>query len=143
MGTESPRVDGGWRNTPSRAGAICSPGVLPPANDVRSLIAGVKRSCGGNGAAGSARSVARWSRRCQPVATLLDGRAANPADDLRPPRAWATLPTRCRRAGGCVINQPDVSTPGLRDRAMIELLYATGCPELVGIRATTCTSGAT
>jgi integrase/recombinase XerD len=65
--------------------------------------------------------------------------AANPADDLRPPRAWAALPTSLSvEQVDALIDQPDVSTPrGLRDRAMIELLYATGMrvSELVGIRA--------
>ena len=62
----------------------------------------------------------------------------NPADDLRPPRAWPSLPTFLSiDEVDALIDQPDVSTPlGLRDRAMIELLYATGMrvSELVGIR---------
>lgn len=54
--------------------------------------------------------------------------AVNPADDLRPPRAWKTLP---KYLGIDEVDKllatPDVSTPrGLRDRALIELLYATG-----------------
>jgi integrase/recombinase XerD len=62
----------------------------------------------------------------------------NPADDLRPPRAWPALPRFLSvEEVERLIEQPDVSTPlGLRDRAMIELLYATGMrvSELVGIR---------
>ena len=62
---------------------------------------------------------------------------ANPADDLRAPRAWPALPRylsldEVER----LIAAPDISTPrGLRDRAFIELLYATGMrvSELVGI----------
>jgi len=70
---------------------------------------------------------------------MLDRRlASNPADDLRPPRAWAALPTSLSiEQVDQLIEQPDVTTPrGLRDRAMIELLYATGMrvSELVGIR---------
>src|SRR5712691_4933651 len=65
----------------------------------------------------------------------LDG---NPADDLRPPRAWPALPKFLSLDEvDTLIAQPDVSTPlGLRDRAMIELLYATGLrvTELVGVR---------
>jgi integrase/recombinase XerD len=65
----------------------------------------------------------------------LDG---SPADDLRPPRAWPALPTFLSIAEvDTLIAQPDVSaTLGLRDRAMIELLYATGLrvSELVGVR---------
>ena len=67
----------------------------------------------------------------------LDG---NPADDLRPPRAWPALPTFLSiEEVDALIAQPDVSTPlRLRDRAMIELLYATGLrvSELVGVRLT-------
>jgi integrase/recombinase XerD len=62
----------------------------------------------------------------------------NPADDLQPPRAWPALPKLLSIAEvDALIAQPDVSTPlGLRDRAMIELLYATGLrvSELVGVR---------
>jgi len=63
---------------------------------------------------------------------------ANPANDLRPPRAWPALPISLSLADvDALIAQPDVSTPlGLRDRAMVELLYATGfrVSELVGVR---------
>lgn len=70
---------------------------------------------------------------------LLDQRLAhNPADDLRPPRAWPALPKFLSlEEVDCLIAQPDVTTPlGLRDRAMIELLYATGMrvSELVSVR---------
>src|SRR5437867_104982 len=69
----------------------------------------------------------------------LDRRAdASPADDLTPPRAWPALPKFLSIAEvDALIEQPDVSTPrGLRDRAMIELLYATGMrvSELIGVR---------
>ena len=70
---------------------------------------------------------------------VIDGRAtASPADDLRPPRAWKALP---RYLGveevDLILAQPDVTTArGLRDRALIELLYATGMrvSELTGLR---------
>ena len=62
----------------------------------------------------------------------------NPADDLTPPRAWPALPKFLSiEEVDRLIAQPDVSKPlGLRDRAMIELLYATGMrvSELVGVR---------
>jgi len=62
----------------------------------------------------------------------------NPADDLRPPRAWPALPKFLSLDEvDALLAQPDVATPlGIRDRAMIELLYATGLrvSELVGIR---------
>jgi integrase/recombinase XerD len=62
----------------------------------------------------------------------------NPSDDLRPPRAWPALPKFLSlEEVDTLIAQPDVATPlGLRDRAMIELLYATGLrvSELVNVR---------
>jgi len=62
----------------------------------------------------------------------------NPADDLRPPRAWPALPRfLSMEEVDTLVAQPDVTTPiGLRDRAMIELLYATGLrvSELVAVR---------
>src|SRR2546428_3005768 len=89
----------------------------------------------------SPRSVARM------VATLrgfykflvLDRRLDHsPADDLTPPRAWPALPKFLSlEQVDVLIAQPDVATPlGLRDRAMIELLYATGMrvSELIGVR---------
>jgi integrase/recombinase XerD len=60
---------------------------------------------------------------------VIDGRLkASPADDLHPPRAWKVLPRYLSVEDvDRLIAQPDVSTPrGLRDRALIELLYATG-----------------
>jgi integrase/recombinase XerD len=70
---------------------------------------------------------------------VLDRRLEeSPADDLRPPRAWPALPTHLSlEEVDALIAQPDVSSSlGLRDRAMIELLYATGMrvSELVGVR---------
>jgi integrase/recombinase XerD len=70
---------------------------------------------------------------------VLDRRLeASPADDLRAPRAWPALPKFLTiEEVDQLIAAPDVSTPrGLRDRAMVELLYATGLrvSELVGLR---------
>jgi integrase/recombinase XerD len=63
---------------------------------------------------------------------------ASPADDLRAPRAWPALPKFLSLDEvDRLIAAPDVSTPlGLRDRAMIEVLYATGMrvSELIAIR---------
>jgi integrase/recombinase XerD len=65
---------------------------------------------------------------------------ANPADDLQAPRTWTTLPTYLSpEEVDRLLAQPDVSTArGLRDRALIELLYATGLrvSELLGLRLT-------
>ena len=70
---------------------------------------------------------------------VVDGRLkASPADDLRPPRAWKVLPRYLSVDDvDRLIAQPDVTTPrGLRDRALIELLYATGMrvSELLSLR---------
>jgi integrase/recombinase XerD len=71
---------------------------------------------------------------------VLDRRLdASPADDLRAPRAWPALPRFLSPDEvEHLIAAPDAGTPlGLRDRAMIELLYATGLrvSELVGLSA--------
>lgn len=70
---------------------------------------------------------------------MVDGRLrVNPAEDLHPPRAWKVLPRYLSVEDvDRLITQPDVATPrGLRDRALIELLYATGMrvSELVSLR---------
>ncbi|HET6960711.1 MAG TPA: site-specific tyrosine recombinase XerD [Vicinamibacterales bacterium] len=70
---------------------------------------------------------------------VLDRRLeSSPADDLRPPRAWPSLPLFLSiEEVDTLIAQPDLTTTlGVRDRAMIELLYATGLrvSELVGVR---------
>ena len=69
----------------------------------------------------------------------IDGRLkASPADDLRPPRAWTSLPRYLSvEEVDRLLAQPDVTAPrGLRDRALIELLYATGLrvSELITLR---------
>jgi integrase/recombinase XerD len=70
---------------------------------------------------------------------VLDGRLkASPAADLRPPRAWKALPRYLSiEEVDRLLAQPDVTTPrGIRDRALIELLYATGMrvSELIAVR---------
>ena len=70
---------------------------------------------------------------------VVDGRLeVSPADDLHPPRAWKVLPRYLSVEDvDRLMAQPDTSTPrGLRDRALIELLYATGMrvSELLGLR---------
>lgn len=69
----------------------------------------------------------------------LDGRVeVNPADGLRPPKAWKALPSFLSGEDvDRLLAAPDVHTPkGLRDRALIELLYATGMrvSELLSLR---------
>ena len=89
----------------------------------------------------SPRSVARAVASYRGLYRFLvvDGRLrTNPAEDLRPPRAWKVLPRYLSvNDVDRLIAQPDVATPrGLRDRAFIELLYATGMrvSELVALR---------
>jgi integrase/recombinase XerD len=69
---------------------------------------------------------------------VLEERADNPAVNLLPPRLGRTLPKVLSEAQvETLLATPDVSTPlGLRDRAMLELLYATGLrvSELVGLQ---------
>ena len=65
-------------------------------------------------------------------------RQDNPADDLRAPRAWRTLPKFLSMDEvDRLLQSPDTTEPrGLRDRALIELLYATGLrvSEMVNLR---------
>jgi integrase/recombinase XerD len=64
--------------------------------------------------------------------------AADPAADLRAPRAWPALPKYLSlEEVDQLLAQPDPSIPrGLRDKALIELLYATGLrvSELLSLR---------
>jgi len=64
-------------------------------------------------------------------------RKDNPAVNLLPPKLWKPLPKVLSEAEvEALLAAPDVATPlGLRDRAMFELLYATGLrvSELVGL----------
>jgi integrase/recombinase XerD len=66
-----------------------------------------------------------------------DERKDNPAVNLLPPKLWKPLPKVLSESEvEALLAAPDVGTPlGLRDRAMLELLYATGLrvSELVGL----------
>ena len=90
----------------------------------------------------SPRSVARTVaavRGFYRFAVLAQHLATNPSDDLQAPRAWPALPKFLQvEEVERLLKQPDVSTPrGLRDRALIEVLYATGLrvSELIRLRA--------
>jgi integrase/recombinase XerD len=70
---------------------------------------------------------------------LLEKRIpADPAEDLRAPRAWPALPKYLDLdAVDRLLAQPDTTTSrGMRDKALIELLYATGLrvSELLSLR---------
>ena len=71
---------------------------------------------------------------------LIGAVAANPAEDLQAPRAFASLPRFLSvDEVDALLAAPDTSTPrGVRDRTLIEVLYATGLrvSELVGLRVT-------
>ena len=94
---------------------------------------------GGSAPRSVARAVAatRGLYRFLVLAQQID---VNPSDDLHAPRAWPALPKFLSIDDvDRLIAQPDTSTVrGLRDRALIELLYATGLrvSELLQIRAT-------
>ena len=69
----------------------------------------------------------------------VDGHvASSPADELRAPRSWPALPKFLSiDQVDALMNEPDTSTAiGTRDRALIELLYATGLrvSELVSLQ---------
>lgn len=90
----------------------------------------------------SPRSVARTVaavRGFYRFAVLAQHLDASPAGDLQAPRAWPALPKLLGvEEVERLIQQPDVATPrGLRDRALIEVLYATGLrvSELIHLRA--------
>jgi integrase/recombinase XerD len=70
---------------------------------------------------------------------IIDGLArTDPTVNLETPRGWQRLPKTLSTADvDALLAQPDTATPiGLRDKAMLELLYATGLrvSELVGLR---------
>jgi integrase/recombinase XerD len=96
--------------------------------DLADLEASVRERVGGGAAP---RSVARYVAAIRGFYRflVLDRRIErSPADDLRAPRAWPGLPTYLSADEvDRLLAAPDTSTPrGLRDRALIELLYATG-----------------
>ena len=93
------------------------------------------------GAGQSPRSVARavaCFRGFYRFLVLSGHRQDNPAVDVRAPRAWKTLPKFLSvDEVDRLLGSPDTSQPrGLRDRALIELFYATGLrvSEMVSLR---------
>ena len=71
-------------------------------------------------------------------AAVEEQKESSPADDLRAPRAWATLPKFLDlEEVDRLLAQPDTATPrGLRDKALISVLYATGLrvTELISLK---------
>jgi integrase/recombinase XerD len=87
------------------------------------------------------RSVARWvacTRGFYKFLNLHHHSNGDPAADLRSPRGFRVLPKFLSiEEVDRLVNAPDVaSAAGLRDRALIEVLYATGLrvSELIGLR---------
>jgi integrase/recombinase XerD len=79
----------------------------------------------------SARSIARHIATLRSFYAFLmrEGTIAkDPAELLTPPRQWSTLPKYLNReeVERLIAAPPDSKPTGLRDRAMLELLYATG-----------------
>ena len=111
----------------------------PDALDRRELEAFV-RSLMGSGLA--PRSVARavaCVRGFYRFAAVEHKRDGSEAADLRAPRAWPALPKFLSlEEVDALLAQPDPSTPrGVRDKALIEVLYATGLrvSELLSLKA--------
>jgi integrase/recombinase XerD len=83
------------------------------------------------GAGLSARSIARHMTTLRSFYSFLTREGEIPSDPsefLIPPRQWSTLPKYLNREEiDRLLVAPDAAKPtGLRDRAMLELLYATG-----------------
>ncbi|MGE0864799.1 MAG: site-specific tyrosine recombinase XerD [Vicinamibacterales bacterium] len=106
--------------------------------DRRRLEALVRQLMGeGRSPASVARAVA-CVRGFYKFLVVAGHRTVNPADDLRAPKAWKTLPKFLSVADvDALLAAPDPATPrGLRDRALIEVLYATGLrvTELISLK---------
>ncbi len=89
----------------------------------------------------SARSTARCMAAVRGLHRylMIDGLSAtDPTINIEIPGGWKRLPKSLSAADvETLLGQPDTTTPiGLRDKAMLELLYATGlrASELVGLR---------
>ena len=106
--------------------------------DRRALEAFVRELMGGGL---SPRSVARavaCLRGFYRFVAVEQKRESSPADDLQSPRAWPSLPKFLDEDEvDRLLAAPDTSTPrGVRDKALIEVLYATGMrvSELIALR---------
>lgn len=115
-------------------------GLEQPVEDLgrRGLEALVRQLMGeGRSPASVARGVACY-RGFYRFLVVSGHRTVNPAEDLQAPRAWKTLPKFLSVEDvDKLLAAPDTSTArGLRDRALIEVLYATGLrvSELIGLK---------
>ena len=120
---------------------------LPLADMMRSDLEAHVRELMSSGL--SPRSVARGVASIRGLYRFLAREgvlASDPADELHAPRAWPGLP-KCLSGDEVdrLLKEPDTSTTlGLRNRALIELLYATGMrvSELLSVRPTDINLGA-
>lgn len=115
-------------------------GLEKPAEDLdrRALEALVRQLMGeGRAPRSVARAVACF-RGFYRFLVVSGHRTVNPADDLIAPRAWKTLPKFLSVDDvDKLLAAPDTSAPrGIRDRALIEVLYATGLrvSELINLK---------
>jgi len=113
-------------------------GVAAEDLDRRGLEALVRQLMGeGRSPTSVARAVACF-RGFYKFLVVSGHRPVNPADDLRAPRAWKTLPKFLSVEDvDRLLAAPDPTTSrGLRDRALIEVLYATGLrvSELISLK---------
>jgi integrase/recombinase XerD len=130
----------GYRNDLSRLGeALAKKGgrdlLTAQAADLSAHMRDLQRQ--GLSPRSSARALSALRGFYENLVTLGE-RADNPSVNLLPPKLWKPLPkVLSEDEVTTLLAAPDVGTPlGLRDRAMLELLYATGLrvSELVGLQ---------
>jgi len=131
-------VDAYRRDLSQLSEAAAGLGRPVDALDRRALEAIVRQLMGeGRSPRSVARAVACY-RGFYRFLVVSGRRRDNPADDLRAPRAWKTLPKFLSTDEvDRLLESPDTTQPrGVRDRALIELLYATGLrvSEMVSLR---------
>jgi integrase/recombinase XerD len=131
-------VEGYGRDLSQLSSAAAGLGRAVESLDRRALEAVVRQLMGeGRSPTSVARAVACF-RGFYRFLVVSGRREDNPAADLRAPRAWKTLPKFLSMEDvDRLLQMPDTAEPrGLRDRALIELLYATGLrvSELVSLR---------
>ena len=100
----------------------------PDALDRRELEAFVRNLMASGLAPRSVARAVACVRGFYRFAAVEEKREGSEADDLSAPRAWPALPKfLSMEEVDALLAQPDPSTPrGLRDKALIEVLYATG-----------------
>jgi integrase/recombinase XerD len=111
-----------------------SPQIIPDIEDMRSYVGSLyaPRTSGEAPARPfSSRTIARHISAIRNFYRFLLSEGviqSDPTEFLSPPKQWSSLPKYLTgKEIGCLLDAPDTSVPlGQRDRAMLELLYATG-----------------